>query len=227
MNEIITTKNLKKFFLLVMCVAFVGVIAVGCYKPSTGEVKFGEAIIFELPAFPRTGSHHIQVFSEMHYSASYRSQEVPRLLPPEGSVPITGSEIQVIDIEKMKSLTIPEKVIGDYKKTHAMKLYETNCQVCHGMALDGKGPITTLESARGDGSKAYKGSMPVDLTSDRVTRLSDGEIFGYITWGGRPGLAAAVRNKDSSAIMPQFGRLLTEEERWELVWYMRQKIGAK
>ena len=99
MTEIITTKSLKKFFLLVMAVAFAGVIAVGCYKPSTGEVKLGGAINFELPAFPRTGSHHIQVFSEMHYSASYRSQEVPRLLPPKASVPITGSEIQVIDIE--------------------------------------------------------------------------------------------------------------------------------
>ena len=223
-----TTKNLKNFFLLITAVTFVGVLASSCYKPSTGEVKLGGAINFELPAFPRTGSHHIQVFSEMHYSASYRSQEVPRLLPPEGSVPITGAEIRVLDIEKMKNLTIPKEVIANYQKTHAVKLYETNCQVCHGMSLDGKGPITTLASARGDGSKALnKGSMPVDLTSDRVTSLSDGEIFGYITWGGRPGLAAAARGKISSAIMPQFGRLLTEEDRWELVWYLRQEIGAK
>ena len=228
MNEIKTTNRLNKFSLLLTAVAFVGIIATGCYKPSTGEVKLGGAINFELPAFPRTGSHHIQVFSEMHYSASYRSQEVPRLLPPEGSVPITGAEIQVLDIEKMKPLAIPPDVIKDYKKAHAVKLYEANCQVCHGTALDGKGPITTLESARRDGSQALnKGSMPVDLTSDRVTSLSDGEIFGYITWGGRPGLAAAVRGKGSPAIMPQFGRLLTEEERWALVWYLRQEIGAK
>ena len=228
MTEIKTTISLKKFFLMMMTVAFIGVISIGCYKPSTGEVKLGGAINFELPAFPRTGSHHIQVFSEMHYSASYRSQEVPRLLPPDGSVPITGAEIQVLDVEKMQSMIIPDAVIRDYNKTHAMKLYETNCQVCHGEKLDGRGPITMLDSARGDGSKALnKGSMPVDLTSDRVTSLSDGEVFGYITWGGRPGLAAAARGKDSSAIMPQFGRLLTEQERWELVWYMRQEIGAK
>ena len=112
--------------------------------------------------------------------------------------------------------------------TESRLIFRENCAVCHGENLDGRGPITILDSARGDGSKALnKGAMPVDLTSDRVTSLSDGEVFGYITWGGRPGLAAAARGKDSSAIMPQFGRLLTEQERWELVWYMRQEIGAK
>ena len=50
-----------------------------------------------------------------------------------------------------------------------MKIYDVNCQVCHGVNLDGMGPIVYLESARGDGSKALnKGSMPVNLDSDRV-----------------------------------------------------------
>ena len=82
-------------------------------------------------------------------------------------------------------------------------------------------------SARNDGSLAYDGAEPVNLNSDRVRELTDGEIFGYITWGGRPGLAAAARGKTSSAIMPEFGKLLTEEERWELVHYLRSRIGSK
>ena len=199
----------------------------GCYDSKTGKVEFGGAINFELPAFPETGSHADVVFSEMHYSDSYRAQEVPRLLPPEGSVPVTGGEVKILDLDELKVLDIPRKFETSYDDNNAQRVYSVNCQVCHGIKLDGAGPITTLLSARNDGSLAYDGAEPVNLNSDRVRELSDGEIFGYITWGGRPGLAAAVRGKSSSAIMPEFGKMLTEQERWHLVQYLRQRIGTK
>jgi len=195
-------------------------VSSGCYNSGTGEVKVGGAISFELPVFPKTGSHAVQVFSEMHYSPAYRSQEVPRILPPEGSVPITGAEVKVFDIDKLKTLD-GEAHFESYDELETARIYAVNCQVCHGQTMLGDGPITTLNSARGDGSKAYDGAVPVNLVSERVTSLSDGEIFGYITWGGRPGLAAAARGKESTAIMPQFGYLLTEEQRWHLVQYIR------
>ena len=47
-----------------------------CGNTRTGEIKVGPAITFEVPAFPRTGSHAVQVFSEMHFSPAYRSQEL-------------------------------------------------------------------------------------------------------------------------------------------------------
>jgi len=199
----------------------------GCYDSKTGKVEFGGAINFELPAFPETGSHAVVVFSEMHYSDSYRSQEIPRLLPPEGSVPVTGGEVKILNLDELAGLNIPRKFETSYDDGNAQTVYSVNCQVCHGIKLDGAGPITTLLSARNDGSLAYDGAEPVNLNSDRVRELSDGEIFGYITWGGRPGLAAAAREKSSSAIMPQFGKMLTEEERWHLVQYLRQRIGTK
>ena len=203
------------------------VVTSGCYDSKTGKVEFGGAINFELPAFPETGSHAVLVFSEMHYSDSYRVQEVPRLLPPEGSVPVTGGEVKILDIDELMELDIPRKFETSYDDSNAQRVYSVNCQVCHGIKLDGSGPITTLPSARNDGSLAYDGAKPVNLNSDRVRELADGEIFGYITWGGRPGLAAAARDKSSSAIMPQFGKLLTEQERWHLVQYLRQRIGTK
>jgi hypothetical protein len=180
-----------------------------------------------MPAFPRTGSHAVQVFSEMHFSPAYRSQEIPRLLPPEGSVPITGAEVQILDIEESRSILIPEQVLSGYNDVDATKLYAVNCQVCHGVNLDGAGLITTLKSARDDGSNAIEKGLPINLNSERVRILSDGEIFSYITWGGRAGLSAEVRGKKSPAIMPQFVRLLTEEERWSLVWFLRQRIGTE
>jgi mono/diheme cytochrome c family protein len=203
-------------------------VSTGCYNSRTGEVNFGGAIHFELPAFPQTGSHAVQVFSEMHFSPAYRSQEVPRLLPPDGSVPVTGAEIKRLDVEQFKELSLTQDALSAYDDERANRLYQVNCQVCHGRNLDGAGPITTLKSSRNDGSNALnKGSMPVNLNSERVRTLSDGEIFGYITWGGRAGLSAASRDKRSSASMPQFGKLLSEDERWELVWFLRQRIGSK
>jgi hypothetical protein len=198
-----------------------------CGNTRTGEVNIGGAIRFEMPAFPRTGSHAVQVFSEMHFSPAYRSQEIPRLLPPEGSVPITGAEVQILDIEESRSILIPEQVLSGYNDVDATKLYAVNCQVCHGVNLDGAGLITTLKSARDDGSNAIEKGLPINLNSERVRILSDGEIFSYITWGGRAGLSAEVRGKKSPAIMPQFVRLLTEEERWSLVWFLRQRIGTE
>ena len=209
--------------LLFLAVAICGVLlTTGCYNSKTGEVNFGGAIHFELPAFPDSGSHAVQVFSEMHYSPAFRSQEVQRLLPPEGSVPITGAEVVVFDVDELKELSSP---VRDYDFSRAEKVYKVNCQVCHGANLAGEGPITQLKSGRGDGSLVYDGAVPVNLLSERVTELTDGEIFGYISWGGRPGLAAAARGKSSSAIMPQFAKLLTEEERWQLVSYLRQMAG--
>ena len=35
-----------------------------------------------------TGSYPVDVFTEMHYQQSYRSQEPPRLMPAEGAVPL-------------------------------------------------------------------------------------------------------------------------------------------
>ena len=198
-----------------------------CGNTRTGEIKVGPAITFELHAFPRSGYHAVQVFSEMHFSPAYRSQEIPRILPPEGSVPVTGGEVRILDIDESKSLLIPEQVMSDYDDALATKLYVVNCQVCHGINLDGAGPITTLKSARNDGSNALEKGLPINLNSERVRVLSDGEIFSYITWGGRAGLAAEVRGKESPAIMPKFISLLSEEERWDLVWFLRQRIGTE
>ena len=214
-----TNRKLLVILMIAICGVF---LTTGCYNSKTGEVNFGGAIHFELPAFPDSGSHAVQVFSEMHYSPAYRSQEVPRLLPPEGSVPITGAEVVVLDVDNLRELTSP---VTEYDFSRAEKIYKVNCQVCHGANLAGEGPITQLMSGRGDGSPVYDGAAPVNLVSERVTTLTDGEIFGYISWGGRPGVAAAARGKRSSAIMPQFAKLLTEEERWQLVSYLRQMAG--
>ena len=41
--------------------------------------------------------------------------------------------------------------------------------------------------------------------------------------GGRQGLSARLRDRDSTSPMPEFRLLLTEDERWALVRYLRSR----
>ena len=223
----ITRANWKSV-LVIVGVAFFVVSSFGCYNSRTGEVKFGGAINFELPAFPQSGSHAVQVFSEMHYSPSYRVQEVPRILPPEDSVPISGKEVKYTSMEAYSDLTVPEMIKQDYDEARALDLYVVNCTVCHGLSLDGDGKITKLSSKRSDGTAAMdRGPMPANLRSDVTKKSSDGEIFGFISHGGRQGLSAYLRGKPTTSPMPPFGKLLTADERWELTRFLREEIGGR
>ena len=201
--------------------------AVGCYNNNTGDANVGGAINFKLPAFPETGANAVQVFTEMHYQPSYRVQEGPRLLPPEGSVPISGRELRYASAEEYKALTAPAEIVDRYNSTggrEAQRLFAVNCVVCHGVSLKGDGPITTLIGADGD-LAMDGGPLPADLTSEFTVRATNGELFGFISGGGRQGQASILSGRPSRSPMPEFQRLLTEEERWQLVLYLRGLIG--
>ena len=197
----------------------------GCYNNNTGETKIGESINFTLPAFPETGPHAVQVFTEMHYQPSYKVQEIPRILPPRDSVPVTGREIRYGSIEEYQALTVPDTTAQSYDDAHGQQLYDINCAVCHGAALDGLGPAVTMVGA--DGQPAWdKDPVPVDLRLAETVSATDGELFGYISLGGRQGLSARLRDRETTSPMPEFMKLLSEDERWTLVQYLRARIGG-
>ena len=189
-------------------------VAAGCYNNNTGETNIGSSINFKLPAFPETGGNAIQIFTEMHYQPSYRVQEGPRLLPPPDSIPVTGKELRYTSLEEYKELTIPDGVVRSYDPTSAQELYNLNCLVCHGENLQGAGPIRPFMT---------RGPFPADLTADLTQDVTDGELFGFISGGGNQGLAARLRGRQSASPMPEFRLLLTEDERWVLVQFLRQK----
>ena len=197
---------------LVLC----AVVAAACYNNNTGETNIGGEINFTLPAFPETGGNAVQIFTEMHYQPSFRSQEGPRLLPPPDSVPVTGRELRYASLDEYRDLEIPDGLARSYDPATAQRLYEINCTVCHGPGLRGDGPMVEFMT---------RGPFPADLTSDATRGSTDGELFGFITGGGRQGLAAILRGRESASPMPEFRRLLTEEERWGLVQLLRSRIG--
>jgi mono/diheme cytochrome c family protein len=79
----------------------------------------------------------------------------------------------------------------------AKQIYGDQCANCHG------------DGGKGDGSDAMMyDPAPSDLTdAAKVSKHSDGEIYYQITEGRKP--------------MPSFKKKLTEEQRWQLVLYVR------
>ena len=212
---------------LITLVFAIMLAATACYNNNTGETNVGGSINFTLPAFPETGANAVQVFTEMHYQPSYKTQEGPRLLPPSDSVPVTGREVRPTSVAGYEPLVPTQVAVDAYNSTggaEAQHLYAVNCMVCHGPGLRGDGPITTLTGADGD-LAMENGPFPADLTSAFTVDSTDGELFGFISGGGRQGLASILSGRQTRSPMPEFQRLLTEEERWQLVLYMRGIIG--
>ena len=84
----------------------------------------------------------------------------------------------------------------------AKPLYDEFCSNCHG------------DAGKGDGSDAMMyDPAPSDLTdAAHMNKLTDGEIYYQITQGKKP--------------MPSFRTKLTEEQRWQLVIFVRGFSGA-
>ena len=86
--------------------------------------------------------------------------------------------------------------------TAAKQIYSEQCANCHG------------DGGKGDGSDAMMyDPSPADLTdTSKMSKVTDGEIYYQITEGRKP--------------MPSFKKKLTEQQRWQLVLFVRSLAGA-
>lgn len=100
-----------------------------------------------------------------------------------------------------------EQLVSPYSSTDAAaaargkKIYEKLCWTCHGKLGVGDGPMSKSLDPK-----------PANHTSEKVQSQTDGAIYWKITNG--KGLMASYKN------------LLSKNERWQLVTYIRQ-LGAK
>jgi len=78
----------------------------------------------------------------------------------------------------------------------AKTLYITNCAPCHGEKGKGDGPAAASLTPK-----------PADHTSAALHNESDGSLFWKLSEGRTP--------------MPQYKKILTETQRWELIDYIR------
>lgn len=135
------------------------------------------------------------VFPEMHYQQSYRLQEPPRRMPPADSVPVTGKAREYSFAEAAE---ISNPLPNTPERIEAGKrLFMINCKHCHGADGRGEGPVGL-----------YFDPLPQAMQGDRITNeRKDGDIYWILT--------------NSLGNMPSFGKLLTPEERWELILFIR------
>jgi mono/diheme cytochrome c family protein len=136
------------------------------------------------------------VFPEMHYQPSERRLQPPREAPPEDAVPVTGS-MPHLSIEDATPLANPVANTPQMLQ-RAQELERVNCAACHGADGHGQGPVPSY----------FSPVRPVDFGSDRVRNRTDGQLFWIIANG--------LGN------MPAFRDLLSEEDLWTVVLFVRQ-----
>ena len=92
---------------------------------------------------------------------------------------------------------VANAVASDAKSIEAGKtIYTNKCKSCHGIKGKGDGP----KSAELD-------KTPNDFTEDAFQKQTDGAIFWKISEGKKP--------------MPSFKKEMTEEQRWQVINYLR------
>lgn len=76
------------------------------------------------------------------------------------------------------------------------KIYERQCLACHGVKGKGDGPAAVRLAKR-----------PGNLSSPKLLEQSDGALFWKVNEGHKP--------------MPTFKNLMSDEERWPVINYIR------
>jgi mono/diheme cytochrome c family protein len=95
-----------------------------------------------------------------------------------------------------KQLKNPENT-SSVASTEGAKIFKIQCLVCHG------------ETGKGDGMVGMSlNPRPANLQSTKVTKQTDGEIYWKISTGNSP--------------MPSYALILNEQQRWQLVNYIRK-----
>ncbi|MBK5275903.1 MAG: c-type cytochrome [Desulfuromonadales bacterium] len=129
----------------------------------------------------------------MDKQPSYKPYQVPVLAPPVDAVPVTGRELLTQGSE-LKNPVSPSPAALERGKA----LFATNCAMCHGITSAERGPV----------GKKLK-PPPPGLDHDLLQNRSDAHIYKAISLGfGR---------------MPLFKAKLTQQERWELVNFLRTR----
>lgn len=142
-------------------------------------------------------------FEVMHRGIAIQPYKMP-LQPVEGTVPVSGADVVPLPIEANR--TALDRLRNPVPNTAASlergrDRYEIYCAVCHGDGGVGDGPV----------AEALGGTVR-DLTEPRMRQISDGWMYSVIT--------------NSFGLMPEYKSKLSQQDRWNVVNYVRMLQGA-
>ncbi len=123
---------------------------------------------------------------------SFQANELTRA-PAEGTVPIGYKPWRLTTDEAEKTLQNPIEFSKD-SVWRGQRLWSANCLTCHGKLGAGDGPVGAQMAAP-------------DLITDLYRGKSDGRNYGVLMNGG--------------SNMPRYGFKFTENERWDVINYLR------
>lgn len=105
-----------------------------------------------------------------------------------------------------KQILSPISKLDSVQMKEAERLYLINCGICHGMKLDGNGPLYK----DGNGPFAAK---PATLVGDaKYEVMPEGQMFYSVTYGKN--------------LMGSYASQLTRVQRWEIIAYIKSKQAA-
>lgn len=147
---------------------------------------------------------------DMANQPSVKPQEAEAPAGP-GSVPVQGGEIlpapkttEEADEGKERAVSVLNPVQATAESiARGENFYHVHCATCHG------------PQGRGDGKVGAKfvDKAPADLTDAYVQDQADGQLFYTLTRG---------RN-----LMPHYRDALSQEERWDVVNYVKHVLGKQ
>jgi len=163
------------------------------------------------------GTNQIDIFREMHYSQSVRFQEPPYIMPADG-IPFASAGSGVLEVNLDTRIARSSDT-----ENEGAQLYRVNCVACHGLEGKGDGPMREV-------LLKYKSIPPANFVATSAAS-TDQEIYNFVSLGGRT--AALMAENDMPSLpetsrpgnMPVFSKLLTEEDRWKVVHYIRVLQG--
>lgn len=106
-----------------------------------------------------------------------------------------------------KQFQNPLPVLTDVQMKDAERLYLINCAICHGMKLDGNGPLYK------DGNGPFP-SKPATLVGDpRYESMPEGQMFYSVTYGKNA--------------MGSYASQITMKQRWMIIDYIKAQQANK
>lgn len=161
---------------------------------------------------PDDAVHHVGWFATMRHQRNIKPYAMPRP-SPAGSIPVTGHDPDSLSVADAGRLLNPRTRTSE-SLNRGKWVYETYCQVCHGVTGRGDGPVSLA------GGGPFVGVR--SLVTDTMARKPDGYIYGVLVYALPMG----------RGLMPRYGDKVRGNDRWDLVNYIRSlqdqaKSGGK
>jgi mono/diheme cytochrome c family protein len=105
-----------------------------------------------------------------------------------------------------KQLSNPLPAMNEGQSKEAERLYLINCAICHGVALDGNGPLY-------NGGKGPFAAQPANLATNAMyVNMPIGQMFYSVTYG--------------KGQMGSYASQLSSTQRWMVVQYVKNQQGG-